>query len=145
MERVLSELGTRYRLGLVTNGGPDTQSVKIDSLGVRDAFETIILAGWDTEPKPNPEPFVRALEDLDSTRSESVYVGNSIASDVLGANRSGLQSVWIPHESSLDSSPGDTDSAEQPASDLTTPDYRLDSLRGLLDPPWETREADRRF
>lgn len=124
---VLDTLAADYRLGLVTNGGPDTQSVKIDALGLRDRFETIVLAGYETAAKPDPEPFETAMDALESEPAETVYVGNSPAHDVAGAAACGMRSVWYPDDP-------DADREFDPA-----PDYRIDGLAALLDPPWEER------
>lgn len=122
-EDTLETLGERYRVGLVTNGGPDTQSPKIDALDIRERVETVVLAGWETAAKPDPEPFERAVADLDATPAETAYVGNSLTCDVAGAGKAGLQSVWIPYGE--DEDPGTYD-----------PDYALDSVRDLLAEPW---------
>lgn len=124
-EAVLDSLAADYRLGLVTNGGPDTQSVKIDALGLRDRFETIVLAGYETAAKPDPEPFETAMDALESEPAETVYVGNSPTHDVAGAAACGMRSVWYPDDPDADREP-------DPA-----PDYRIDGLAALLDPPWE--------
>ncbi|WP_254864626.1 HAD family hydrolase [Halovivax gelatinilyticus] len=119
---VLDTLADRYRLGLVTNGGPDTQSVKIDALGLRDRFETVVLAGYETAAKPDPEPFETAMADLGSSPEAAIYVGNSPEHDVAGGAACGMRTVWYP------------DDANDGCS--VTPDYRIDSLDELLDPPW---------
>jgi len=121
-EAVLDDFAERYRLGLVTNGGPDTQSAKVDALGLRERFETVVLAGWHTDPKPAAEPFERAMADMDVTPEGTVYVGNSPTSDVAGAANAGIRSVWIPY--------GDDDPGSH------APDYTLDGVSGLLDEPW---------
>lgn len=101
----LDALGERYPLGLVTNGGPAMQDQKIDGLGVRDRFETVVYAGHDTPAKPDPAPFERALADLDSTPERSIYVGNNYEADVVGAANAGLASILIgdpPGNASVD-------------------------------------------
>lgn len=142
--RVLDELSREYRIGLVTNGGPDTQSPKIDALGIRDRFETVVLAGYETAAKPDPEPFRRALADLDASAREAVYVGNSLSSDVAGANRSGLRSVWKPHDRSLDATPDADPGSGDGSATGPKPDHRIGSLRELLDRPWEEAERSPR-
>lgn len=110
-----------YRLGLVTNGPPVAQRPKLDAAGIGDRFETVVFAGHETAPKPDPAPFERALSALDSTPEAAVHVGNSLGSDVAGACAAGLQSAWIPaFEEEVEA----------------TPDYRLGSLSELQRPPW---------
>lgn len=121
-ETVLESLGADYRLGLVTDGGPDTQSVKIDVLGLREHVETVVMAGYETAPKPDPEPFEAAMADLGVDPEETVHVGNSLSTDVAGANAAGIGSVWVPY--------GDDPDAEHEA------DYVLETIADLLDRPW---------
>lgn len=119
----LDALAEEYALGLVTNGLSAVQRQKLEATGLERVFETTVYAGEHTAPKPDPEPFSVALEDLGSTPERAVYVGNSLSSDVTGARAAGLDSVWIPDE-------GDrTDPDPQPS-------YVLESLADLQTPPW---------
>ncbi|MCU4718505.1 HAD family hydrolase [Halapricum hydrolyticum] len=123
-DQAVESLADAYRLGVVTDGDPWMQSQKIEALGIGDAFETVVHGGHDAPTKPDPEPFGLALEALDATPGSAVHVGDSVASDVRGANNAGLTSVWAP----LDPKRPDPS---------VEPDYRIDSLRDLLDEPWQ--------
>ncbi len=120
----LDRLSADHRIGLVTNGGPEMQTQKLDSLGIADRFDTFVFAGYDTEPKPAPEPFHHALDALDEDPARAVHVGNSLASDVAGAHAAGLTSVWVRN-------------GHPRPDDAPQPDYSLDTLRELQDPPWQ--------
>lgn len=113
----LSALSDR-QLALVTNGPPTDQRSKVEGLGIVETFETIVYAGHDIPAKPDPEPFERALSALDCAPDRAIHVGNSLTSDVAGANAAGLSSVWVPADSTANA--GDE-----------TPDLRLDSLSSL--------------
>jgi putative hydrolase of the HAD superfamily len=118
---VLDAFADEYRLGLVTNGMPTVQRPKLARTGLDETFETVVFAGHDTEPKPAAEPFHRALSRLDASADRAAHVGNSLASDVAGANAAGLRSVWVPaYEESVD----------------VTPHLRLDSLDELVGHSW---------
>lgn len=134
-EELLETFSEQYRLGLVTNGGPDTQSAKIDALGLRKWFDSVVLAGYETPAKPHPEPFQRAIEELDSSTEHTVYVGNSRSTDVAGANAVGIRSVWKPHRESLDTAPDDGAAPSATTPDVS-PTYRIDALSELRSPPW---------
>jgi HAD superfamily hydrolase (TIGR01509 family) len=116
----IASLSSNHRLGIVTNGPPDMQAKKLDGIGIRDAFEVVIHAGYDAPTKPNPEPFHQALSALDATPDSTVHVGNSLASDVAGAQAAGLQAVWLSDGTDPD----------------PIPEYTLDSLAELREPPW---------
>lgn len=120
---VLDTLDRRYRLAAVTNGAPEMQSRKLDALGI-DCFETIVYAGYDTPAKPDPEPFAVALDAVETAPRRAIYVGNSLEADVAGAKAAGLRAAWIGAETRTTLEP--------------TPDFVIDSPRGLLDCPWTT-------
>ncbi len=120
-EETLEVLSAEYRIGLVTNGPPDVQRPKIDAANLDRWLDTAVFAGYDTEPKPDPEPFGRALADLDACAEKSVHVGNSLRSDVAGAHAAGLRSVWIP-------------SYEEERT--VEPHYQVAALPDLRRPPW---------
>jgi HAD superfamily hydrolase (TIGR01549 family) len=117
----IESLSHGHRLGIVTNGPPDTQAEKLDGIGIRDAFEVVINAGYDVPAKPDPEPFQQALSALDATPDSTVHVGNSLTSDVAGAQAAGLQAVWLSDGTDPD----------------PVPEFTLDSLAELREPPWK--------
>jgi putative hydrolase of the HAD superfamily len=121
----VERLAETHRVGLVTNGDPGTQRQKLTGIGLADAFETVVHGGYDTPPKPEPDPFDRALADLDATPERAVHVGNSLHSDVPGAKAAGVRAAWFTGGEVG----GDTDPDPEP-------DYRIDALTELLDPPW---------
>jgi putative hydrolase of the HAD superfamily len=110
-----------HDLGVVTNGSRRTQRQKLEALSLDDHFETVVYAGEDTAPKPDREPFDLALSHLDGRPGTSLYVGNSLEHDVVGAQRAGLRVAWLP-------GPFDpTDPGEH------APDHHLGSLTELRD------------
>jgi HAD superfamily hydrolase (TIGR01509 family) len=114
----------RYEVGLVTNGGKETQYAKLETLGIAGSFDVTVYcdpaAGVD--PKPATEPFDRALAGLSASPETTVYVGDDHSTDVVGAHEAGLQSVWVPPNRPHESHPDDPEPA---------PTHRLDSLEGL--------------
>lgn len=94
-EQVLDSLAEHYRLGLVSNGAPDTQRVKLETLDIGDYFEVTVFGTPETGIKPDPEPFDHAVNALDVDRSRVIHVGNSLASDVRGAQAAGIRVTWL--------------------------------------------------
>lgn len=115
-------LAEEYRVGVVTNGAPGMQAKKLASLGLTDAFETVVHAGYDAPSKPDPEPFHRALSTLDGDPASTVHIGNSLASDVAGARAAGIRAVWL--DDGTDPTP--------------IPEYTLSSMAELANPPWRS-------
>lgn len=105
-------------VGLVTNGPEFRQSVKLDALGLHDAFDVVVFAGDMQRRKPHTDPFDRAVSTLGVRSADSLYVGDSLEYDVAGAQAAGLDAAWCPRDGESD--PGDY-----------RPDYVLDSLTDL--------------
>lgn len=118
-------LAVDHHLGLVTNGPPDMQREKLSAIGLTDAFDVTVFAGFETAAKPNPEPFHAALEELGVDGERAVHVGNSLTTDVDGAKRAGVRAAWVRSEA-VDSGV-DLDPA---------PDYVLAGLAALAERPW---------
>jgi HAD superfamily hydrolase (TIGR01509 family) len=89
----------RHAVGLVTNGGRDTQTSKLASLGIQESFDAAVYcdprAGID--PKPDPTPVELALDDLGVPADRAVLVGDTLRADVGGAHNAGVRSAWVPH------------------------------------------------
>ncbi len=55
----------------------------------------IIVGGDEPEEKPAPSIFSKAMSLANVQPEEALHVGDSLSSDIYGANRSGIKSVWI--------------------------------------------------
>lgn len=119
----ITSLAQDYRLGIVTNGSPNAQTQKLEAIELTDAFDVVIHAGHEAPSKPDPEPFRQAISELDTPPDSAVYVGDSLDSDVTGAQAAGLRTVWF------------RDDESDPDPD-TSPEYTIDSMSELNDPPW---------
>ena len=120
---VLDELAGDYRLGLVTNGSPSAQEPKLTGAGIADAFDTRVFAGYDTAPKPDREPFDRAVSTLEVDPPRTLMVGDSLSSDVAGAQAVGMRGVYLSEDGEGSDTPDDSESA--------VPDHRIESLAEL--------------
>ncbi|GAA0314724.1 MULTISPECIES: HAD family hydrolase [Oceanobacillus] len=93
---VLTELGKDYRLALVTNGSPSLQNLKLEiSPELPPYFEKIFISGDIGTGKPDPEIFHHVLQHLAIDPEEAVMVGDNLNTDIIGANRTGIDSVWL--------------------------------------------------
>lgn len=102
---VVESLAEELSVGVVTNGPPEMQTTKLAAAGLADHFETVVFAGHDTLPKPDPEPFEVALSDLGASADRAIHIGNSLSSDVAGAHAAGLRSAWVPAEDGVEPDP----------------------------------------
>lgn len=88
----------KYKLGIITNGGYQTQKNKIKLLGLSDEFDEIIITGAYFEKKhwkPHANPFLMMLEKLQLRPEECIYIGDSYKNDVLGSLKVGMKSGYL--------------------------------------------------
>jgi HAD superfamily hydrolase (TIGR01509 family) len=111
-------------VGLITNGGEQTQTAKLETLGIDGDFDVTVFCdpSEGIRPKPATEPFELALSELNATPEQTVYIGDTHSSDVVGAHRAGLQSVWAPVDRPHEQTVADPE---------PVPTYRLDSIGDL--------------
>lgn len=83
-----------YLLGIITNGMTEFQYRSIDGLGIRDYFDPILISEAEGLRKPEAAIFQRALEKLNLSATESVFVGDNLEVDILGAKSAGLKTIW---------------------------------------------------
>jgi putative hydrolase of the HAD superfamily len=82
------------KLGLITNGRIVMQTRKIDGLGIRKLFGTVVISEAAGVKKPDPRIFALALKELDVDPSRAAYVGDNPEADIAGARASGLLTIW---------------------------------------------------
>lgn len=86
-----------YRLAVVSNRDKPFQEV-LASHGLSEFFPYALAAGEVGCYKPEPGVFEHALQQMDLTAPETLYVGDNYYADVVGARRAGLQAVlYDPH------------------------------------------------
>jgi putative hydrolase of the HAD superfamily len=83
------------RLGLVTNGPPDLQRDKLRGIGLAHSFDAIVISADIGAAKPDPAPFLAALEQLGLRPTDAWHVGDSLENDVGGALGAGITAVWL--------------------------------------------------
>lgn len=94
--------GRGYPLGLVTNGSRDIQYGKIDLLGLRPYFRTIVISGEVGISKPDPQIYRLALERLGSTADRTLFIGDHPVNDIWGAVRAGMDTIWLKRNHAWD-------------------------------------------
>ncbi|WP_342479951.1 HAD family hydrolase [Paenibacillus sp. FSL L8-0340] len=112
-----------YILGLVTNGKKQIQYGKIDLLGLRGFFKSIVISGEAGISKPDPAIYRLALERLGTTAEQTLFIGDHPVNDIWGAGKAGMETIWLKrnHEwdDKLDVHPWKTI-------------HELDELKGIL-------------
>lgn len=92
---LLDNLKDKYKLGLLTNGAPDLQRTKIDGSEIGGYFESIVVSGEVGVGKPDPRIFKMMLHQLGESPEKTIMIGNSLNSDVKGAQAAGIKAVWL--------------------------------------------------
>lgn len=96
---VLDQLKEKYDLVLLTNGSPSLQQTKLTiTPEIAPYFSHIIVSGAFGKGKPDPSIFEHVLEKSGVSREEALMVGDNLMTDILGASRVGIRSVWINRE-----------------------------------------------
>ncbi len=97
--QVLDKLKKDYRLVLITNGSPDLQNTKLTiTPELVPYFDHIVISGGYGKGKPDKGIFEHALSLMSLDKDEAIMVGDNLNTDILGANRAGIKSVWINRE-----------------------------------------------
>ncbi len=95
---LVRESRRRFKVGAVSNGFPDVQYRKLETLGLRDAFMCILLSEEIGIRKPDPRIFRQAAGLLGMPPAACLYVGDSYNSDIVGAKAAGMTTCWLCRE-----------------------------------------------
>ncbi len=97
VEKTLDDLKARnIKLGLITNGYREEVDEVLPPLPIsHDDFEVIVGCNTTGAEKPDPKPFLYALEKLGIGPEEAIYVGDSYKKDYLGAQGVGMKPVLL--------------------------------------------------
>jgi putative hydrolase of the HAD superfamily len=92
----LDALKGKYKLLLLTNGSPDLQNTKLTiTPELVPYFDQIVISGDFGKGKPDAKLFEHALSLMSLNKDEAIMVGDNLMTDILGASRAGMKSVWI--------------------------------------------------
>ncbi len=113
-----------YIIGIITNGPEYSQVLKIEAIGLKQYTDFILIGGMEKEEKPARSIFEKALKLAGVSASEAIHFGDKLSTDVLGANQTGIQSVWISHGK-------DNNEDITPDVTLASPREMIDFVEGL--------------
>lgn len=95
---VLEYLSQKYELHMITNGFEEVQHIKLANSDLDKYFGEIITSEMAGVKKPAQRIFDLALERSGAEAGRSVYVGDDLAVDVLGAINAGWHAIYFnPH------------------------------------------------
>ena len=93
--KTLSDLRSKYQLGIISDQMIEAVIYPLRKLGLIDFFDAITISAEAGVTKPHPKMFTDALKRTGTKPAESMMVGDTLKSDVLGANNMGMTSVWV--------------------------------------------------
>ncbi len=119
----LESLYGKYPIGLISDSGLTPGRILRRVLAVRGILKFFRFTIFSDEVgynKPNPIIFKQALKLLGAQPKEIIHVGDLPETDITGAKRMGMLTVWINRDE------------EVPLDKSFCPDYQIDQLPELL-------------
>src|SRR5699024_3272590 len=95
----LNALQRKHKLILLQIVSTDLQRTKLSlSPELKPYFDNIIISGDFGSGKPDPKIFEYALEQQSLTKEDAIMIGDNLLTDILGASKLGMHSIWINHD-----------------------------------------------
>jgi putative hydrolase of the HAD superfamily len=95
-KNTLEKLHARYKLGIVSNFAiPECVDKLLEKHCIDKLFDAVVVSGAVNKRKPSPEIFQKALQKLGVSAKETVFVGDTVDADVMGAKAAGMKSIFI--------------------------------------------------
>lgn len=90
----LDELKRRGRVWLITNGTPAAQYGRLEAVGLQNFFDGVFVSDEIGFAKPDRRFFEYALARIGAPREACLVIGDSLSSDIAGANNAGIECIW---------------------------------------------------
>jgi len=95
VKKVLDELRPAYRLALVSDAQPCYLLPEVKAVGLEGYFDPIIISAPYGFRKPDGRLFEKALDVMNLTSAEALYIGNDLVRDIYGAQRLGIRTIFV--------------------------------------------------
>lgn len=86
-----------YKLTILSNGEKFMQNHRLELAGVKKYFDLIVTSEEAHYSKPNPHAFDYFFSRTEIGPDETVFFGDGLQSDILGAEEYGFDSIWYNH------------------------------------------------
>ncbi|MDA3927977.1 MAG: YjjG family noncanonical pyrimidine nucleotidase [Prolixibacteraceae bacterium] len=84
-----------YNMHIITNGFKEVQNDKLINTGLKEYFTDIYISEEIKSPKPSREIFEHAIKSSNARKAESIMIGDSWESDIVGAKNFGIDQVYF--------------------------------------------------
>jgi putative hydrolase of the HAD superfamily len=96
---ILGELKNRgYQLHIITNGFKEVQYDKLQNTGLDNYMTNVFISEDIKSHKPSKEIFEYAIKSCNARKKESIMIGDSWESDIVGAKNFGIDQVFFNPE-----------------------------------------------
>jgi putative hydrolase of the HAD superfamily len=95
VKRVLDELQSRYRMGIISDGQPCWLLPEMKALGLDTYFDPVIVSADYGFRKPEPRLIEKSLDAMGVTSSEVLFVGNDMYRDIYGARQLHIKTIFF--------------------------------------------------
>lgn len=82
-------------VGALTNSSQTFTELKLEAVGLADAFTAVATTDTLGFGKPDPRAFHRACELLGADPATTVYIGDDLEVDARAATAAGLHGIWL--------------------------------------------------
>ena len=111
-----------YKLHIITNGFKEVQHDKLVNTGLKKFFTDVYISEDIKSPKPSREIFEHSIKSSNARKSESLMIGDSWESDIIGAKKFGIDQVYFKlYDEAID------------YNGYGAPTYTITNLRELLE------------
>lgn len=94
---VIEALSKKYQLHIISNGFIEAQYRKLEITGLRPYFKGITLSEEIKVQKPNKPFFQHAFKTVNARKSESLIIGDTWDSDIVGAMNFGVDAIFFSY------------------------------------------------
>ena len=86
-----------WKVGIVSNGQSHIQMRSLFALNLDRLVDVYLISETVGLRKPEPEIFELAAQKLAVSSSDCIFVGDAPETDIVGAQRVGMKTVWFPN------------------------------------------------
>lgn len=94
-QEFMDYLKDKYTLILATNGLSQVQRSRMKKCGLGSYFDSLAISGELGSQKPMASYFSLTMKDYQYKKEELLMIGDSLASDMAGAEAFGIDSCWV--------------------------------------------------
>jgi len=108
VEETIKQLLPTYRLAIISDAQTAYAVPELNAVGLLNYFNPVIISGDFGYRKPDKRLFERALAGMNMASSEVVFVGNDMYTDIHGAQKLGMKTIFYKSDQGLQKKDGVT-------------------------------------